>query len=127
MTVRATSSPALQSGANSFSDYGTTTPTTWTVGAGTYKFGFSLFGTDVNTTLWGTGTTCGTAGAGTFTGDGTMKYYGFSTTATTTSARGIATPSAVGTTICVAAEQGDSANAPSGSYSATIVVTAATQ
>lgn len=127
MTVRATSSPALVSGVNSFADYGTSSPSAWSVGASAYKFGFSLFGTDVNSTLWGAGSTCGTAGAGAFSADGTMKYMGFNTAATTTSSRVIATPSAINTTICVAAEQGDSANAPSGAYSATIVVTAATQ
>lgn len=129
MTVYATSSPALQSGSNSFQDYATTTgPSTWSVAGGEYRFGYTVFGTDVSTSNWGSGTNCGAAGSATYTPDGTLKHLGFMTTATTTASRGTATGGGgIATTLCVAAEQGDSANAPSGTYVATIVVTAATQ
>lgn len=126
MTAKATSTPALYSGSNSFADFGTSTTATWSVGASEYKFGFSAYGTDA-LSKWGSGSSCGTAGSDTFTAAGTMQYMGFDLAATNTASRATATVGGGNSTsFCVVAEQGNSVNAPSGVYQASMVVTATT-
>lgn len=119
--VQASSAPALVSGGNSFADY-TTTPTLWAtgLGAGTYKFAYAPRGTNVNTTTWGTGADCGTAGAP----NATLKYSGFTTSSVNIATK--ATPTGTSgdtTTVCFAAGQ-NGVFAPSGTYTATITATA---
>jgi hypothetical protein len=127
LALKASASPALVSGANSFADYteaSNGTPEVWSVPSGSKEFGFSAYGTDVagGTAVWGTGAGCGSSG----TPLGTMKYIGFETTDKTVASTSTVTPVAGGTTnVCFAAEQ-DGIYAASGTYTATITATATT-
>jgi hypothetical protein len=122
---------ALTIGAGgSFTDLATTTPTDWSeAGASSYVWGYSAYGNSVATSTWGNATACGTTTADLLvTG---LKYAGFGTATTTAPAAASAivptTPSGTVTTLCIAAEQGDSIYAPAGNYTATVTGTAATQ
>jgi hypothetical protein len=122
LAVKASASPALVSGANSFADYTegvVGTPELWAVAPGAKEFGFSAYGTDVLDATWGALDTCGAAGV-----PGGNKYVGFKTTDKTIASSNTVT-STTGTTtnICFAAEQ-DTVFAPSGVYTATITATA---
>lgn len=125
LAVKASAAPALVSGVNSFADYTEAvagTPEVWSVASGAKEFGYSAFGTDTNTTTWGTGASCGAAGAPT----GTAKYVGFLITDKTIATRATTTPFAgVDTTICFAAQQ-NNIFAAAGVYTATITGTALT-
>jgi hypothetical protein len=123
--LKASASPALVSGGNSFADYTETSagvPEVWSVPATNKEFGYSAYGTDVLTATWGTGAGCGSAGAPL----GTMKYVGFKTTdKTVVTTSTVTTPSGSTINVCYAAEQ-DSVYAASGTYTATITATATT-
>ena len=128
LAVHDSTDPALKQGAvDSFANYTETvlgTPEVWSVGSGAKEFGYSAFGTDSATATWGTGTSCGSAGAPT----GTEKYQGFAATPTdkTIATRAVVTPVAgIATTICFAAQQ-NAIFASSGTYTATITATATT-
>lgn len=123
LAVKASASPALVSGVNSFADYteaSSGTPDAWVVASGDKEFGFSAFGPNTNTSTWGTGSDCGTGG----TPNTNLKYIGFETTDRIVGQQGTATTIAgVNTTVCFAAEQ-NNVFAPSGTYTATITATA---
>lgn len=125
LDVKASASPALVSGANSFADYTEASngvPEVWSVPSGAKEFGYSAYGNDTATATWGTGAGCGGSGAPL----GTMKYVGFETTDKTIATVGTPTPYAGTTTnICFAVEQ-DTIYAPAGTYTATITATATT-
>jgi hypothetical protein len=118
--MRHTGSSTIQ-----FQDFasGTSTPQLWdsAKGSNIYTFGFSAFGTDVNTATWGTGASCGTGGLI----SATQRYAGFAgPTARTIATKSSVTPVAgVASTICFAAEQ-VGVFAPAGQYTATITGTA---
>jgi len=122
LAVKASTSPALKSGTNSFADYTTTvtdTPETWSADSGTYQFGYSVNGNDVSTSTWGTATTCGSSGVP----DTSGKYRGFTTSDINVASTSTVTPfTGTQTNICFAAEQ-NGVFAPSGSYTATITAT----
>jgi hypothetical protein len=126
--------PMLKSGLNFFTDRATTSaPAVWTNGATINYFGFSVFGTDVDTAYWGSSgvTTCGNPYASTTnlaTGLGTLKYSGFTNfgVGTTTITRNTATTGNNPFTICMAAERGNATSVPSGAYFGTTTVTATT-
>ncbi len=125
LDVKASASPALVSGLNSFADYTegvVGTPEAWTTSSGAKEFGYSAYGNDVLTTTWGTGATCGTT-----TPIGiNMKYVGFKTADKTIANSGVVTTTTGTTTnICFGAEQ-NTVFAPSGTYTATITATATT-
>lgn len=121
--VKASASPALVSAGGSFADYTETSagaPELWSIDVGTKEFGYSAFGSNINTTTWGTGANCGTGGAPSTT----LKYIGFETTDKIVAQQSGATGSSgVDSTVCFAAEQND-VYAPSGTYTATITATA---
>ena len=124
LTLNASTNPALQgSGGRMFTDYATSSPSTWSV-TSAYKFGFSVRGTDVNTTTFGTDTDCINT---TDVPSATLKWRGFygtnPITVATTTVPTTTTGSA--TTMCVATEQ-NGTFAPSDTYTATITATAAT-
>lgn len=125
LAVKATTAPALVSGANSFADYTEAvagTPETWSIASGTKEFGYSAYGTDTATATWGTAASCGTAG----TPAAAQKYVGFSTTDKTIATRSGVTPTTgIATTICFAAAQ-NNVFAPAGVYTATVTATATT-
>jgi hypothetical protein len=128
LDVSSETSPALVSGSNYFSDISTTTmPATWAsrLPTDTNIFGFSIYGNDVDTAVWGaTPSNCGTAGAADLSS--TVNWYGFYTAATTTITRNSSTGGAVPFVLCVGAEQGSVSNAASGDYHATTTLTAST-
>jgi hypothetical protein len=125
LEVKASASPALVSGGNSFADYTEATPGTpevWSVGSSSKEFGYSAYGTDTSTSTWGTSASCGSSGSPA----GSQKYVGFSTTDKQIATRASVTPtSGIATTICFAAAQ-NGVFAPAGTYTATITATATT-
>ena len=125
LTLKDDSSPALATGTQSFADYATSTTatSTWDVASSTYQFGFSVFGSDVLTGRWGTGSDCGSGG----TPSATLYYSGFygADNITVATSTAVTTTSGTNTTMCVAAGQ-EGVYAPSGIYTTTITGTATT-
>ncbi|MBP9771685.1 MAG: hypothetical protein KBD16_02050 [Candidatus Pacebacteria bacterium] len=126
LAVKATTSPALASGANSVADYTpavAATPETWSVSSGTAEFGFSAFGTHISTGTWGTDSDCIAAAHVPSAG---LKYRDFDTSDITIGTSAATTTTAgIDSTVCFAAEQ-DGFYIPSGTYQATVVATATT-
>lgn len=128
LTIKnASTSPAMKGagGIGNFANYTETpanSPDLWAVDAGTYQFGYSVRGTDVNTTTYGTGADCGTGN----TPSATLKYRHASTSEISAATRNsTTTTSGIDTTACFAAGQ-NGVYAAAGSYSATITATATT-
>ncbi|HET8574927.1 MAG TPA: LamG-like jellyroll fold domain-containing protein [Candidatus Paceibacterota bacterium] len=129
LTVQATSSPAMKDLADgkSFADYSETSPgipELWNVNSGDFEFGFSAFGSDTDTSVWGNATRC------TETlndpGASNLKWRGFVGTSSIEVAHSStvsSTTAGADTTICFGTEE-NNIFAPSGNYQATIVVTA---
>ncbi len=124
LDVKASASPALVSGVNSFADYTETSagvPETWSVASLAKEFGYSAWGTNTVTGTWGAAGTCGSGST-----IPAMKYEGFAITDRTIATAAVPTAYAgVATNICFAAEQ-NGTFAPSGTYTATITATATT-
>ncbi len=125
LEVRASTSPAMQSGTDSFDDYTEGTPGTpdaWSV-TSAYEFGFSGFGTDILPAfVSGTPTACD--GGASSTINTNLRYLGFETSDQMLATKnGPTTQTGENTTICFAAEQ-NGVTAPSGTYQATITATA---
>ena len=121
LAVRATSTPAMQSPTNSIADYQTGSPNTWSVSSGNAAFGYSAFGTDVNTGTWGSASVCST---GAHVPNSSLNYKGFTTSDFTIASRAATTTTAgINTSVCYAVEQ-DTFYIPSGTYKATIIATA---
>jgi hypothetical protein len=126
--IRATSSPALQSGSNSFADY---TPSAsgipdynWSIPATTSEFGFTPEGTQIVQKYKDNGVdTCNTG-----TNDTSDRcWYNFSTSDETISKSLLANhPSGTQTTIKLKAESGSQDILAPGTYQGTIIVTAIT-
>jgi len=103
---------------NYFTDYGTSSPSTWSV-TNAYMFGFAPLGND--TTGYGTGSFCESS---TNVPSTTLNYVGFySADREVASSSSETTQAGTATTICYAVEQ-DTVWAPSGTYTATITATA---
>jgi hypothetical protein len=122
--IKATSSPALVSGANFFSDYvpaGANPDFSFTVGAATSEFGFTPEGSDVVQKYLDNGSVCNTG----LTDTTDSCWNGLSTSneliATKTSDN---YPSGSATTLKFRAESGASNTQGAGSYTATTTVTA---
>lgn len=131
LSVRASASPAMVSGGNSFLDYTEAvpgTPDVWSVDPGTVQFGFSGLGTDVvnvnSDRFAATGQTLCDNGVSSSTVNSTLKFLGFETSNQTLATRSsTTTTSGVDTRICFAAGQ-NGVYAPAGAYQATITATA---
>lgn len=126
ISIRASSDPALTSGANNFVDYttaGADPDYNFSVAASASEFGYSPEGDDVTTRFLDDGASCNT-GAGE-TSD--QCWDGLSTTDTTiatqTSSNHI---SGTETTVKFRAEVGSSSSQAAGAYTATVTVTAVT-
>ena len=123
LTVQASTTAALKSGSNQFTD-ASLTPALWSVPASSTQFGFSVRQAStgwVNTTTWGTGADCGSAG----TPNATLKYSGFNGV-TPINIATFATPTPLAgqaTNVCFAAGQ-NGIFAAAGVYTATITATA---
>lgn len=128
LSVAASTDPALQSGADDFNDYtpaGVAPDYAWTVSSAQSAFGFSPEGDDVVTRFKNNGSTCNQAGGSVTSG---FCWDGFSTGGTAiASASAGNNPAGEATTINLRAEAGSSASQPTGSYSATITITALAQ
>jgi len=122
--VKASASPALQSGANSFSNY---TPASsvpdysWSVGSSVSEFGFTPEGIDIFSTYKDNGVSCGVGFS-----DTTSACWDSVTTSNKLIAKGSVSnhPSGTATTLRLQAQAGSSASQSAGSYSAGIIVTA---
>jgi len=124
LTLAASSSPALthDSTSDSFEDY---TPATadsaesWSTDSNSYQFGYGAYGNDVASDFTSSGNCTDSDPT-----SGNEKYEETNTTAETIASNATSTDtSGVDTTLCVAAAQ-NSANAPSGNYTATLTATA---
>jgi hypothetical protein len=124
--LSASTRPAMTSGGLSIPDYSTTTnPSSWSVASGDARFGFSATGTDVSSSIWGSGTFCNAStGVATSTVSSSLKYYGFYTTATTVATRASSTtPGGDNTIVCYAVQQNNFFVTPA-TYQAVITGTA---
>ncbi len=127
LTLAASTNPAMQvSPSQSINDFATTTaPELWsTIPNGRAEFGYSAYGTDVSTGTYGTGSSCSAA---TSTPSTSLKYRGFTTSASPTIAtrNATTTTSGIDTVVCYAVEQ-KGVYVASGTYTATITATATT-
>lgn len=132
LSVKADQSPALQSASDEFADYSegvSGTPDVWSVDSGNIEFGFSAVGDDAETEYVDASTdgtpetSCPTTGNLGTTDHG---FEGFTTSdEAIASSNATTTASGTATTICFAAAQNGTL-APSGTYTATITATAAT-
>lgn len=121
-TIKASSSPALVSGANSFADYvpaGSDPDFTFSVSANDSEFGFSPEGSHVVQRFKDNGTTCNTGSGET----ASSCWVGLSTTAITIAESSSQTLSGTVTTLKFRAKSGSTHIQPSGSYYATTTVT----
>lgn len=128
LAVKADAAPALRviaTPTNNFADYTEAvagTPEVWSIASGAKEFGYSVYGTDTNSTTWGTAATCGVGGIP----DVAQKYVGFLTTDKIIAQKATVTPTiGIATTICFAAAQ-NAVYAASGSYVSNITATATT-
>ncbi len=123
MNIRASSSPALQSGANSFANYvpaGAAPDFTFTTPAATSYFGFSPESSDLPQRYQDNGATCNTGALDT----ASACWDPIATTATTIASRTTANnPSGTATTIRFRAESGVSNTQAVGTYTATSTLT----
>ena len=124
LSVEALTNSALKdtSTGNQFTDYTESSdgvPEAWNVDNNTYQFGFSVYGDDADT-KYGTTASCDIS-------DNSNKWEGFSTTQNQIASNASQTTSSgTDTTVCFATEQ-VGVFAPSGTYTATIRVTALSQ
>lgn len=128
-TIAATSTPALRatSGSAVFSDFvpaGGVPDFLFTVPSASSTFGFSPEGTDIHTSFKDNGSVCADGSSDTLN----RCYRGLSTTPQTIATRGTANaPGGTELTVRFAAGVGSARFQDSGTYQATIVVTAMTQ
>ena len=128
LTLQATSSPALKSASGaSFADYvPTATPSpdfVFTVGSGASAFGFSVLSTDASTRYLNNGSSCNTGSSNT----AFACWDGLSTTAAVIAqSSGANYPAGTLTTVGIEAKVGTAKIQDSGTYSATVILTATT-
>ncbi len=124
LTVNATNTPALISGSNTISDHPSTTPQyTWALNStASSTFGFAVSSTDAVAAFKNDGSACNTGS----TIDNTHCFRGFvgSTPISVASKNSATNGAGVDTVLNFKAEIGTTAVQPSGTYTATIVVTA---
>ncbi len=124
LSVKASTDPALTSGADGFSDYvpsGAVPDYSWSLGANAERFGYTVGGTDTVTRFLDNGTSCNQSG-GSATADTCWGGFSTSNVAVASNSNG---NYPLGATTTVTVKVGISANVqPLGSYSATIIGTA---
>lgn len=128
LTLFASTAPALSrgGGGGNIVDYTpavSETPETWSVSAAA-EFGWSGFGTDVNTTTYGTDADC--LGAGAHDYSTALKYRDFDLTGsqdTIASSAAATSTSGTDTTMCLATQQ-NGIYAVAGTYTGTVTATA---
>lgn len=120
LTIKASTTPALKatSTGESFSDFGTSSASTWSV-SNKYIFGWSGFGSHVGG--FGSGSSCA---ASTNVPSATLLWRGFyGTTTYIVASSSASNPGGTPTTACFATEQ-NGVFAPAGNYRADITLTA---
>ncbi|MFA6594191.1 MAG: hypothetical protein WCT16_02935 [Candidatus Buchananbacteria bacterium] len=125
LQIKAGSAPALVSGANSFIDYvkaGANPDFTWSVAAASSGFGFTPEGSDITSTYKDDGLACNTGLLNT----PNACWDEFTTSNKTIAQSAVASTGGTATTIKLRAEAGAAAAQSSGSYSATVTLTAYT-
>jgi len=125
LQIKASTSPALKSGSNSFADYvraGADPDYTWAISASASAFGFTPEGADIATRYKDNGVSCNQA-AGT---DAADHCWDPLSTAYNTIAQSAAgnLPSGATTTVKFQAQAGSAANQAAGTYTATVIFTA---
>lgn len=123
MTITASTSPAMQSGANTISDYspsGAAPDFSFSTGAGQARFGFSPEGADIASRYKDNGAACNTGSS-----DASLSCWdGVSTTPITIATRSSANhPNGTATTIRFRVGIGGSVSQAPGTYTATTTVT----
>lgn len=125
LQIKASTSPAMKSGSNSFADYtlsGADPDYVWSIAASASEFGYSPEGTDIVTRYKDNGSACNQSGG--------SDTIGFCWDPLSTSYNTIAQsaagnlPSGTATTVKFQAQAGASAAQPAGTYTATIIFTA---
>lgn len=124
ISVKSATSPALQSGSNSFADYTSSTANPdydWSVNTSSAEFGYTVEGNNADSKFLDDGSACGIG-----TGNTADKcWFGFSTSdQLIVNSSAPNHPSGTDTTIKFRAESGTSHSQPGGTYTATIIVTA---
>ena len=124
LNLKASTSPAMQSGANTIADYtpsGANPDFTFSVAVGTGEFAFSPEGTDIATRYKDNGVSCNTG-----SGDTTLSCWdALTTTDRTISTRATGNhPSGIGTTIQFRTGLGANSGIVNGTYIATTTLTA---
>lgn len=127
LSLKATTAPALQSGANSFADYtpaeSGTPDFTFTIAATSSEFGFSPEGTNLVQKFKDNGSVCNTGSNDT----ADRCWYNFATSdETVVNSSSSNHPSGTATTVKFQAQIGSSAAQTAGTYTATIIATATT-
>jgi len=125
LSIKASTSPAMQSGANSFADYTPATAGTpdysWSVASADSEFGFNPEGADIIQKFKDNGTNCNVG-----TNDTADKcWYNFSTSDENIARSSTSNhPAGTATTVKFRAESGPSHLQVEGTYQATIIATA---
>ncbi len=127
LSIKASTDPALRSGANSFNDYtpaGAVPDYTWAIASSVAEFGFTPEGDHVVSRFLNNGaSTCGVGATDT----SSSCWDAFSTTDTTIAEdANNNNPTGTATTVRIRAEIGTEATVTAGDYSATLTVTAIT-
>ncbi|MFH1170823.1 MAG: hypothetical protein V1704_04665 [Candidatus Vogelbacteria bacterium] len=124
LSIKAGSSPALTAGSESVSDYspgGAVPDYSWSVGAAASAFGFSPEGADTASRYLDNGSSCGIGASNA----SDQCWDGFSTANRTIAQSSTSnTPSGVATTVKLKVEVGADKTQTTGSYTATLTVTA---
>lgn len=124
LAIRASASPALVSGANSFADYtaaGVSPDYAWAVTTAAKEFGFSPEGTHIHSRYRDNGATCNVGALDTSSACWDALSTSDRTIATSGSANN---PAGTDTTVRFRAEAGSSSAPAEGSYQATVTLTA---
>ncbi len=127
LTIKASSSPALVSGAYSFADYtpaGANPDFTWSVASTDSEFGFTPEGNDIVQKFLDNGILCGTGSSNAV--DACWYYLSSATTETISQSTSPNHPSGTATTVKFRATSGSSHIQVEGTYTATTTVTALT-
>lgn len=125
LTIKASTNPALTSGASSFGDYtpavGGTPDYNWSVGASAAEFGFTPEGADIPVKYKDNGASCSTGSSDAVN----SCWYNLSLTDETIAQNAAANhPTGIATNLKLRAESGASNYQAAGDYSAQVIITA---
>ena len=127
LTVNATNTPAMISDSNDISDYSTTTPQfTWAIpSTASSSFGFAVSSTDAVAAFKNDGSACGAGTTSTYAN--CFRAFSGASAIPVASKASATTATGVTTTLNFKTEIGSTRVQPSGTYTATVVITANAQ